>query len=256
MRYASSDGSPSPRSIHVAPRHASRTRARGPRASSRSMSATSGMTYALSGSSGSIDHREAEVRRQAVGDARPALARVVRAVDAAVELHEEPLGLLRVPVHVVDAEGERVLAGLLGHVARVEVLVPVPPRLAAVVGEPDADRRDRERDAGRIARPRRDRVHAHAARARAPLGTGRLLPERLVQLPARAAVVALEEHARRAAGIEVPSSSAGTTVQSRSSGFSASSGSSRPLGLLPFGRRGRRCRRPSGRRTPTSRTAR
>ena len=120
-----------------------------------------------------------------------------------MELHEQPLRLLRRAVHVVDAEVDRVLARLLRHVARIEVLVPVSPGLAAVVREPDADRRDRERDARRIARPGRDRVHAHAARARAPVGTRRLLPERLVQLPARAAVVALEEDARRAACVQV-----------------------------------------------------
>ena len=92
---------------------------------------------------------------------------------------------------------------LLGHVARVEVLVPVAPGLAAVVREPHADGRDGERDLRRIARPGRDRVHAHAACTRAPLRPRRLLPERLVELPRRASVVALEEDAGRAACVQV-----------------------------------------------------
>ena len=49
-------------------------------------------------------HREAEVGRQAVRDARPALTGVAWTVDATVELHEEALGPRRSPVHVVDAE--------------------------------------------------------------------------------------------------------------------------------------------------------
>ena len=46
-------------------------------------------------------------------------------------------------------------------------------------------------------------MHAHAARAGAPVGPRRLLPERLVQLPGRAAVAALEEDAGRAACVQV-----------------------------------------------------
>src|SRR5262249_52751577 len=52
-------------------------------------------------------------------------------------------------------------------------------------------------------RPRCDRVHAHPARAGAPVRPRRLLPERLVQLPGLPAVEALEEDAGRAARIEM-----------------------------------------------------
>ena len=127
------------------------------------------------------------------------------------------------------------------------------PGLAAVVGEPDADRRDRERDARRVARPGRDRVHAHAACARAPIGARRLLPERLVELPARAAVVALEEDAGRAAGVEVVVVLGGhdrPEPLERLLGVLGELDAARPAATRP---RDRRCRRSSARRTRTSR---
>ena len=55
------------------------------------------------------DHREPEVRRQPGSDVRPGLAGIVGPVDAAVKLHEQPLGLLRSAVQAMDAEVVSVL---------------------------------------------------------------------------------------------------------------------------------------------------
>ncbi len=198
-------GKPSPRSAQLAPAsRVSYTRTR-PSGVTRSRSATSGITYALSASLRVDDEREAEVggKSRVRSDVDPALARVVRAVDAAVELHEQPLRPGRGAMHVVHAEGEGVLPRVLGQVAGHQALVPVAPGPTAVVREPDADRRDAHRQLAGIARPGRDRVQAHASGAGSPLGSRRLLPERLVELPRRPAVTALEEHAGIAARVEM-----------------------------------------------------
>ena len=150
---------------------------------------------------GRVEHdREAEVRRQSRGDVDPGRAGVVRAVDAAVKLHEQPLGPGGGALEVVHAEVDRGRPRLLGQVVGDDALVAVAPRRAAVVGEPHAGGGDREREPVRIARPRRDRVHRQAAGVAPPARARRVLEQRPVELPRRAAVAAFEQHARVAAG--------------------------------------------------------
>ena len=154
---------------------------------------------------GRVDHqREAEIGRQpAAADVGPALARVVGAVHAAVELHEEAPRPGRCALDVVDAAA-CVLVGqrLLRQVARVEAGVAAAPAAPAVVAQPDPGRRDRHGEAVRIARPGADRVQAEAAAAGLPAGARGLLPEPGVDLPRRAAVGALEEDARVSPRVE------------------------------------------------------
>ena len=168
----------------------------------RSTSARSGMTKALSGSAGSSAIGKPKSDGRPVADVAPRRARVVGAVDAAVELHEQPLRAAGRAVEVVDAEVDRVALRLVREVAGDDALVAVAPRRAAVVGQPDADGRDREREPVRIARPRHDRVQAEPAAAGLPVRSRRVLPERALQLPRRAAVAALEQDARVAAGVQ------------------------------------------------------
>ena len=130
-------------------------------------------------------------------DVVPRLAGVVGAVHAAVELHVERVGLQRGPMHVVHAEGVRAIADILGQVARDEALVPSVPGGSGVLGDPHARRGDRDREPRRVVRPRADRVQAHAARARLPVGSRRLVPEAAVDGPGTPAVLASEERRRR-----------------------------------------------------------
>jgi len=118
-----------------------------------------------------------------------------------VELHEQALGPARRALEVVDAQLRRLLAALLRHVARHDSRVAAPPALAAVVGQPDAGRRDADGEPVRLAGPGRDRVQAQSAAAGLPVRPRRVIPEAAVDRPALAAVVALEQHARVAAGI-------------------------------------------------------
>ena len=132
------------------------------------------------------DEREAEVggKARVRPDVDPALARVVRAIDAAVELHEEPLGLRRLRGACCGRRGRSCPrapppACTAGRGPCCRAARSAPP--SSESHTPTAE--IAERDPRRVARPGRDRVHAHAAGAGAPVGPRRLLPERLVQLP-------------------------------------------------------------------------
>ena len=83
----------------------------------------------------------------------------------------------------------------LREVARREAAVAAPPAAAAVLGQPHAGGRDRNREAVGISGPGADRVQAQAAAARLPFRARGLVPEALIDLPVGAAVVALEQHA-------------------------------------------------------------
>jgi hypothetical protein len=156
--------------------------------------------------------REPERARQAVVlEALPALALVVRAIDAAVVLLPEPALLLGMEEHLVDA-----LADLREAVVLVEVcgcaLVLRRPRLAAVVAAEDPRGRDSDVDRVRIRRVHLDRVRAHAARARVPALARGVLDQAHDRFPVLASIVRSEECAwRRAepervpvAGLDVP----------------------------------------------------
>ena len=139
------------------------------------MSATSGMTYALSGSAGSTTSGKPKSEGSPSRDRRPARAGVVGAVDAAVELHEEPLGPRRRAVHVVDAERDRVLARLLRQVSRD---MPCCRCATSRRRHRSARRRPRRsRSPAGSGRPATGRSSAGTARRRrAPLGPRRLRP--------------------------------------------------------------------------------
>ena len=127
--------------------------------------------------------RESEVGRQAGADVGPGLARVVGAVDPAVELHEHPIGPGGGAMDAVHAQADLIGRRVLGQVARREPLVAGTPARAAVLAEPDARGRYAHRQPVGVSRPGDDGVEAQ---------------------PARAAIAALEEHAGVAARVERP----------------------------------------------------
>src|SRR5919108_572799 len=140
--------------------------------------------------------REAEAARKTVPlEPLPRVAVVVGAVDAAVVLLPQTAGTGRVGEQLVDA-----LAHVRERVVREEVrghaLVDRSPALAAVLAPEAARRRDRGVDpvVGEL-----DRVAAHAAGARLPALSGRMLEETPDELEGDAAVVGAEEDAGIAA---------------------------------------------------------
>ncbi len=108
-------------------------------------------------------------------------------------------------LHVVHAQGRgvlRITRRRLWKVAGREATVAAPPGATSVLGQPHAGGRDRNCQAVGIARPGADRVQAQAATAGLPLGPRGLVPQPLVDLPAGAAVMALEQHAGVGAHIQ------------------------------------------------------
>src|SRR5204862_11367 len=83
---------------------------------------------------------------------------VVGAVDAAVELHEEPLGAERRALHPVHAELGPRLRGVLREVAGPDAGVATTPVRPTVVGQPDAGGGDADREPVGLAGPGDDRV--------------------------------------------------------------------------------------------------
>jgi hypothetical protein len=98
---------------------------------------------------------------------------------------------------------------LLGQVARDEPLVAMAPRAAAVLGQPHADGGHREREPVRDRRARGRWSAGTGRRLPASSRPGRVLPQRALQGPGRAAVGALEQDARVAAGVQGPVALAG-----------------------------------------------
>ena len=177
-----SDGSPSPRGVQLAPAsRVSYTRTR-PSGVTRSMSAASGITNALSGSAGSSASGKPK------SDGRPSAmltqrrARVVGAIDAAVELHEQPLGARLRALDAVHAQCDLVVRRVLGQVARIQADVAALPRPAAVVGQPHAGRGDRDGEALGLSGPGDDRVQAQAPRPGLPVRPRRLLEQPAIEL--------------------------------------------------------------------------
>src|SRR5215831_17556411 len=91
-------------------------------------------------------------------------------------------------VHAVADLGGR-LGNVLGHQTPVDWL----PGLAAVVGSKRTRSRDGDIDPARLARIEQDRVQAHAARARLPLGAGAVAAQPGQLLPASPAVLRAEQ---------------------------------------------------------------
>ena len=109
-------------------------------------------------------------------------------------------------------------------------VVAVAPGRAAVVGEPDADGRDARARALSVARPRRDRVQAEpaAARAASPAASGAPRAPRLSSQVAPPSRLSNSTPGSPPA-YSRPSSSPGTITQIRSSAASPPSGSATPL---------------------------
>ncbi len=153
-----------------------------------------------------------------------------------MELHVQRRRLARRPLHVVNAEHQRVRPRLLGYVAGDQTLDAAAPGASAILTQPNARRRDADSEPLGIAGPGTDRVQAEAAQASLPLGPRRVIPERPVERPGAAAVRAAKqrrrgdarpEHAVLDARFDCPDS------RDRGAGLL---GERRPLRLLPFAR--------------------
>ena len=94
-----------------------------PPAGSASSPPLIGKTKIVSGCVRVDDDREAERRRQPVGDGGPGRAVVVGAVDAAVVLQVQPLGAARVPGDLVDALAELGVLLALGQELGADAVV-------------------------------------------------------------------------------------------------------------------------------------
>src|SRR5215217_5298857 len=142
--------------------------------------------------------REAEVGGEVPADLVPLLARVVRAHDVPVLLHEERVGPGRVHRDAVDAVAD--LLVLVRELAGAEALVDRLPRLTAVIGAEGAGRRYGDVHPVGVLGIDDDRVQAEAASAGLPRLAARVRPQRGQLLPVVAAVRGLEERRILGAG--------------------------------------------------------
>ena len=126
------------------------------------------------------DDGEPEVHPGDPGHRLPRAAAVVAAVDPAVVLEVEPLGVAGVAGHLVHALAELEVVSV-GHEADDDPPVARLPRRAAVVGAVDAGRGDGDQQALRVVRVDEDGVQAQPTAARLPLRPVRVVPEARVR---------------------------------------------------------------------------
>src|SRR5439155_18638458 len=152
------------------------------------------------------DDREAEVRRQPLGDRAPCFAVVIAAEDAdarprpagsapfapaAVVLHVEPAGRLLVASDLVHALAELGIG--IGREAGADAFVARLEGLAAVFGEVVAAGRDAQVHAAAVAQ---DGVHAKSAVAGLPFAGVLMVVDAGNHVPGIAAIAAPEERGR------------------------------------------------------------
>ncbi len=109
-----------------------------------------------------------EVGWKIAADFAPGVAGVVTAHDVPMLLHEHHAGARGVHRDAVDAVAD--LGRRLGNVLRPQAAVYRPPALAGIIAPERAGGRDGDEDPIRIGGVEQDRVQAHAAGARLPLG--------------------------------------------------------------------------------------
>ncbi len=152
-----------------------------------------------------------------------------------MELHEHPLRLLARAFDVVYAAARvLVLECVLGQISRVYPGVAAPPRLTAILAQPHARRRDGNGQPVRVSRPGADRVQAQTTAARLPVRAGGLLPQSRVDLPARSAVVALEQDSGVPARVHAPLGLTGGDHPDPLERLIATFRQRDSIGLLPF----------------------
>ncbi len=134
---------------------------------------------------------EAEVGGKVAADLGPVVASVVGAHHVPVFLHEENAGALGIHSDVMDAVAG--FSSWVGNVFGVETLVDGLPRFAAVVAAEGTGGGDRDVDSVGIRWIEDDRVKAHAASARLPLGPGAVTAEAREFVPTDAAIGGAEE---------------------------------------------------------------
>src|SRR5687768_12860584 len=136
-------------------------------------------------------HDEPELRHEPSADVLPAATGVARAVDAAMVLLVERLGLAcrhDELVHTLPGLGVRV-----GREAGSDPAISSLPGGATIFGGERPDRADRDPHPLRVAWMGNDRVADEAARARLPAGTARVVAQARDVRPGLAAVVAPEQ---------------------------------------------------------------
>ena len=154
---------------------------------------SSGTTKAASGSRWSRASGKPKPLGEPVAlEPLPALAAVVRAVDAAVVLLPQPLRPAGVDEQLVHALTE-LREGLREEVGR-RALIRGRERLAAVLAPEDTRRGDADVHPRRLVRVERDRVAAHPAGTGVPTLAGLVADDAVHRLPGGAAVVGAEEN--------------------------------------------------------------
>ena len=132
----------------------------------------------------------------------PGVAGVVGAVDAAVVLQVEPVGLAGMAGDLVHALAELGVVPVARHELRLDALVGGLPGGPAVASAVDATGRDRRDHRQRVARVREDRVEGLPAVPLAPLGPVRVVPQAALELEGLAAVARAEDRPRLGAGVD------------------------------------------------------
>src|SRR5947207_2265583 len=133
---------------------------------------------------------EAEVGGQIAADFFPVVASVVRAHPIPMLLHEETSWPRRVHCDVVNAMAD--LRVRIGNVLRLQSTVDRLPAFTAVVCTKCTRSGDGNPNSLWIFRIKNNRMQAHAARARLPLGTGAVTPQSGEFLPVLAAISRFE----------------------------------------------------------------
>src|SRR3954464_7818698 len=142
--------------------------------------------------------REPEVGRQIAGDLGPCRTAVLRTVDTAVVLLEEPCGIAGIDVQLVHALAE--VGRRSGVEVRADTLVAGLPRRAAVGCLERADGRDADPHVIGVRWIERNRMQDQAAGSGHPLRAARMVAQSSDVRPRLAAVVAAEETSRLDAG--------------------------------------------------------
>ena len=134
-------------------------------------------------------------------DALPTVARIKGAVQAAVVLHPQHIGLRGALHHAVRVLCVGVLGAVGRHVVGLHSIGGQAPGLATVPRLPHAATGDGQRQVLRVARVDQQRVHARViVAATHPVQAARLQPQRGVQRPVQSTVFGFEQPRRHATG--------------------------------------------------------
>src|SRR5690242_13613155 len=139
------------------------------------------------------DERKSEHGRKTLRDIDPRIAAVVAAINPGMILQVDAIGIFRVVTHLVRALGTKMRRVRRTVVTHDDALIAPRPRLAAVVAAISAGRRDTNNHALRIVRIGQNRMQTEPAESRHPVGTLRMVEQRVHWVKCLAAIVGAVE---------------------------------------------------------------